>query len=335
MLYFLQVKHQCSYTAFENKYIKRINEGECGMSKIVFSAQNLSKQYRGQRALDSVNMEIRQGDIYGFVGENGAGKTTLIRVLTGLIAPTEGGISLFGESGSDQLTRQRRRVGGVTETPALYLNMNAVDNLEICRLQRGISNKSSVHDALRLVSLTDTGSKKAKNFSLGMKQRLGLAMALIGNPEFLVLDEPVNGLDPVAIVEFRELLKRLCKERGITVLISSHILPELHQLATCYGFIHHGKLLEQLSVDELNEKCKKHINIKVDDTAKATDILKTELNTNNFEVLNNGTIRLYESFRSGDVSNALFGNGIAVEEISTSGGDLEEYYMNLIGGRAS
>jgi len=302
------------------------------MNEKIFTARDLTKQYKQLSALDSVNMEIARGDIYGFVGENGAGKTTLIRILAGLAVQTKGEISLFGVNETSRLPKQRRRIGGIVENPSVYPDLSAVENLEICRLQRGIPDKECISQVLKTVGLTDTGKKKARHFSLGMKQRLGLAMALLGDPEFLVLDEPVNGLDPSGIVDFRELLKRLNRDNGITILISSHILGELYQLATCYGFIHKGKMLEQISVEQLDEKCKKHLHIKVDDAPKAVTILETVLNTRKFEVLPNNIIRLYDFLNeSGEVSKSLFREGIVVEEITAKGNDLEGYYMSLIG----
>ena len=200
------------------------------MNVTVFEAINITKKYRNTLALNQVSMSVMQGDIYGFIGENGAGKTTMIRLLTGLAEPTTGKIALFGES-NKKLAKQRDRIGCIIESPSLYLDMTAYENLEVQRLQRGIPGKGCIDNALALVGLKDTGKKKAKDFSLGMRQRLALAIALLGNPEFLVLDEPINGLDPTGIIELRNLLKRLNKERGITILISSHILTELHQLA--------------------------------------------------------------------------------------------------------
>lgn len=206
------------------------------MNVTVFEAINITKKYRNTLALNQVSMSVMQGDIYGFIGENGAGKTTMIRLLTGLAEPTTGKIALFGES-NKKLAKQRERIGCIIESPSLYLDMTAYENLEVQRLQRGIPGKGCIDNALALVGLKDTGKKKAKDFSLGMRQRLALAIALLGNPEFLVLDEPINGLDPTGIIELRNLLKRLNKERGITILISSHILTELHQLANKYFLI--------------------------------------------------------------------------------------------------
>jgi ABC-2 type transport system ATP-binding protein len=304
------------------------------MNETVFEARNVTKRYKQLHALAGVNMEIRRGDIYGFVGENGAGKTTLIRVLAGLAAQTNGEIFLFGENKAGQLSKQRQRIAGIVESPALFPDLSAADNLEICRLQRGIPGKDCIRQVLQTVGLTDTGKKKAKHFSLGMKQRLGLAMALLGSPELLVLDEPVNGLDPTGIVEFRELLKRLNRERGITILISSHLLGELYQLATCYGFIHKGEIVEQITVNELDEKCKKHLHIKVDNAPEAVVVLDSEFRTQKYKVLPDNVIQLYDLLdRSAEVSKALFANGVSVGEITAKGDDLEGYYMTLIGGR--
>lgn len=226
------------------------------MGGIVFEAKSLIKEYKEHKALNGINMTVKQGDIYGFVGENGAGKTTLIRILAGMSMPTEGETFLFGKS--DNLEKQRRKMGCMVESSVFYPNMTAEDNMEIIRLQRNIAGKACKSEALRWVSLHDTGKKKVKNFSLGMRQRLGLAMALMGKPEFLVFDEPFNGLDRTNIIEFRELLRRLNQELGVTILLSSHTLSELEQLATCYGFISKGKIIEAIQADALGENCKKH-----------------------------------------------------------------------------
>ncbi len=304
------------------------------MNSIIFKAINLSKKYKEDFALNNVNMEIKQGDIYGFVGENGAGKTTLIRILTGLVFKTSGEFSLFNETNEKLIINNRRRIGSIIENPAIYPDMSAKENLEIYRIQKGIPGKDCINKVLEIVKLNDTGRKKAKNFSLGMKQRLGLAIALLNDPEFLILDEPTNGLDPIGIVELRELLKKLNKERNITILISSHILSELYQLATCYGFIHKGKMLEQITVKELDEKCKKHIYIKVDNPAKAVSVIETKLLTQKFEVYPNNIIKLYDFLdNSSKVSRELSLSGVIVEEITLKGDDLESYFIRLIGGK--
>ena len=282
--------------------------------------------------LNQVSMSVMQGDIYGFIGENGAGKTTMIRLLTGLAEPTTGKIALFGES-NKKLAKQRDRIGCIIESPSLYLDMTAYENLEVQRLQRGIPGKGCIDNALALVGLKDTGKKKAKDFSLGMRQRLALAIALLGNPEFLVLDEPINGLDPTGIIELRNLLKRLNKERGITILISSHILTELHQLANRYGILHEGKLLQEITATELDKRCKKHLLLQVNDVAAASVLLESKLNTSNFSVMPDKSIHLYDYVENaGKVSALLSANNITIYQLAQSGDSLETYYTNLIGG---
>ncbi len=284
-------------------------------------------------ALNKVNLSIKKGSIYGFIGQNGAGKSTLIRIITGLAYPTSGSFELFGESNESGLTEARKRVGTIIEGPALYPHLSASENLEAHRLLKGIPGKECIEKTLNLVGLQDTGKKKAKNFSLGMKQRLGLAIALLGDPEFLILDEPINGLDPMGVVEIRELLKKLNQEYGITILISSHILSELHLLATHYGIIHEGELLEELSTSELNEKCKHFLYIKVDNPNKAATVIEGILSSRNYEVLPDGSIRLFDYVdQAREVSKALTGEGLIIEEFMLMGEDLEAYFTTRIGG---
>jgi ABC-2 type transport system ATP-binding protein len=216
------------------------------MKEPVLQTKGIVKQYKDVNAVDSVSMTVRKGDIYGFIGQNGAGKTTMIRIITSLITPTSGEIALFGKSDSSGLADGRKRIGCIVESPALFPTLSASDNLEYYRVQRGIADRSVVRTALESVNLTGTGNKQYRQFSLGMKQRLGLALAIMGKPDFLILDEPVNGLDPMGIVEFRGILQNLNKEQGMTILISSHILTELAQVATCYGIIHNGKLVKEI-----------------------------------------------------------------------------------------
>ncbi|WP_271813871.1 ABC transporter ATP-binding protein [Clostridium beijerinckii] len=299
----------------------------------VLETKNLTKKYKNTQALDNINIKLEKGNIYGFVGQNGAGKTTLIRLITGLSFPTSGELYLFGQTGEKKLQEQRKRLGCMVETPALYPNMTAYQNLEIQRIQRGIPDKKVIEDTLELVGLKDTGKKKAKDFSLGMKQRLGIALALINDPEFLILDEPVNGLDPVGIVEIRELIKRLNKEKGMTILISSHILEELYHTADHYIIISNGNILETLTQEELNEKCKKHIAINVDDVSIAATILEDELHTNNYQIMPDKTIRLYDYLDDiKSVSIALSRNNLIITGISLAGDSLEDYFIRRIGG---
>lgn len=303
------------------------------MNDYVLRTIDLTKTYKRDPALDKVNLSIKKGSIYGFIGQNGAGKSTLIRIVAGLAFPTSGSIELFGEGSEKELVAARKRIGGIIESPALFPNMTARENLEVQRLQRGIPGKACIEKTLELVGLQHTGRKKARNFSLGMKQRLGLAVALLGDPEFLILDEPTNGLDPMGVVEMRELLKRLNREYGITILISSHILSELHLLATHYGIIHKGVLLEQLTARELNEKCRTYLHIKVDRPEQAVTVLESELACTDFETLPDGTIRLFRhAGRPSDISSALAAAGLAIEEFMPMGEQLESYFTKRIGG---
>lgn|SRR5690625_2571547 len=303
------------------------------MPEYILETHGLSKQYKNKRVLDNIDMSIKKGSIYGFIGQNGAGKSTLIRLVTGLAFPTEGDFRLFGSSDKKEFIDAKSRIGVMIEAPALYMNMTAEENLEVHRLLKGVPGKQSIEKTLVLVDLLDAGKKKVKNFSLGMKQRLGIAIALLGAPEFLILDEPINGLDPMGVVAVRKLLKKLNEEYDITILISSHILSELHLLATDYGIIHQGKLVEQLTAKELDEKSQKHIHIKVDDVSKASTVLQNMLGTNNFEVKEDYSIRLMDYVdEPTKVSKALTENGLLIEEFMPMGENLESYFSQLIGG---
>jgi len=234
----------------------------------VVTTSALSKKYGKANALEELEIHIPKGSVYGLVGRNGAGKTTLIRIICGLQEQTVGEYTIYGvPSGEAGISAVRRRIGAVIETPAVYPDMTAEENLREQAMLHGLPSYESIPDILKLVGLYDTGRKKARNFSLGMKQRLGMAIALVGNPDFIVLDEPINGLDPKGIVEIRELILRLNRERGITVLISSHILGELSKLATHYGFIEKGHLLKEISAAELEAACRKCVCVEVSDTS--------------------------------------------------------------------
>lgn len=299
----------------------------------ILKTKNLTKKYHNQLAVNNVNMEIKQGDIYGLVGKNGAGKTTLLRMISGLTMPSSGEIDLFNETSSQGLNKSRMRTGAIIETPSFFPYLSAKKNLEYYRIQRGIAEKDSIDYALKIVGLNDTGNKKFKNFSLGMKQRLGLALTIMSSPDILILDEPINGLDPTGIVEFREILLKLNRERNTTILISSHILSELSQLATTYGFIHNGVFLEQLSSEELSNKCRKSLAIKVSDTAKAAAIIERELGSTEYEILNDNEIKLYDLMNVPEkVSKVLINNNIMLYSMSSEGVNLENYFINLIGG---
>lgn len=293
----------------------------------VLQTNNLTKKYAGKCVVDHVNMNIKRGDIYGFIGKNGAGKTTLIRMVAGLALPTQGDMRLFG---STELNEQRRRIGTTIENPALYPNMTAKQNMEYYVRLYGVPEKDVIDNILELVGLQNTGKKKSKNFSLGMKQRLAIAIALLGNPDFLMLDEPTNGLDPFGIKEMRELLLDLNK-KGITILISSHILGELSKIATVYGIINNGVLVEEFNKHELAERCERCIKIKVDDTRKAITIIEEKLGIIEYDVLPDNTIRLFNNTdKVSEVNKQLVLGDIAVESITHVGQDLEGYFVELM-----
>ena len=303
------------------------------MKEVILKTHNITKKYGSQVAVDNVNITIRKGDIYGFIGQNGAGKTTLIRIITGLIHKSGGEIELLGASGENELNKARTMVGSLIETPSFYTNMTARENLEVSRLVRNIPGKRCIDEVLELVGLKDVEKKKVKDFSLGMRQRLGIANAIMGNPKLLILDEPINGLDPMGIVEIRELLKRINKEKDMTILISSHILSELSELATTYGIISNGKLIEEITSEELAEKCRQYIDLKVDDTSRAVTLLERELGISDYEVLEDKKIKVFSNLENvGEVNSILSKSGVIVQSISIKGENLEEYFMNKIGG---
>lgn len=301
-----------------------------GILMEILNTKNLTKTYKKKNAVSNLNMSINKGDIYGFIGKNGAGKTTTIKMIVGLAAPTSGEFTLFE---SKSLNQGRRKIGTVIEAPAFVPNLTARQNMLIQWKLLGNKNPAIIDEMLNLVGLDYVGKKKVKNFSLGMKQRLGIAMTLMGEPEFLVLDEPTNGLDPKGIVEVRELLQKLNEERGLTILISSHILSELAKLATRIGIIDDGVLLEEFSIDELDERCKSKLVVLVDNTEKAKDILAEQLNLNDYKVIDANTIEIYDKgVDSGTINTTLAKNDVVVNSISTSHADLEEYFLNVIKG---
>ena len=303
------------------------------MADNVLELHGLTKRYGNNTAVNRADLTIAQGEIYGLVGLNGAGKTTIIRMVSAQTIPTAGEIVLFGATGERALSRMRARTGVMVETPSFYPYLSALDNLEYYRLQRGIPGKHVAEEALESVGLAGTGKKKFKHFSLGMKQRLGLALALMNRPDLLLLDEPINGLDPEGIVEFRNILLNLSRQRQTTILISSHILPELSNLATCYGFIDKGVMLEQISAKALREKCRACLELQVDDASKASLVLERALGAQDYEVLPGNVIRLYGCLdRPEQVNQALVQAGISLRAAENKGADLEDYFLSMIGG---
>ncbi|MCL2405473.1 MAG: ABC transporter ATP-binding protein [Defluviitaleaceae bacterium] len=298
----------------------------------ILKTQNLCKRYGRRPAVDNVSITVEKGDIFGLIGQNGAGKTTFMRLVTSLTRADSGEISLFGETTPARLTAARARIGSVIEAPALYGSLTAFQNLEYYRIQRGIADKNRVQQVLETVSLTDTGKKKFKNFSLGMKQRLGLAVAILSHPDFLIMDEPTNGLDPIGIIEMRDLIKRLSLE-GITLLVSSHILSELAQVANKYAIIHNGRLLKSLTHDELQEECKQALAITVDDVAKASVVLETALGASNYKQVSANELRVYDRVEDpAEITFRLSQEGVRVSGITAVGDSLEDYYTKIIGG---
>jgi ABC-2 type transport system ATP-binding protein len=301
------------------------------MNNYVLRTRGVGKIFGCVPALQNVGIAIERGQIYGLIGQNGAGKTTLMKILTGLISQYDGEVELFGKTGRKQLLAERKRIGQMIEMPALYPDMTAAQNLEIQRIVSGRPVRGVVRRCLEKVNLTDTGQKKARDFSLGMKQRLSLAMALISRPELLILDEPVNGLDPKGIVETREFLRHLAHERGVTVMLSSHLLDELSQIATHYGFIHEGKLVKQISAEELVRESRRYILIRTGETVKVIHLLKEKFQVMDLEQKGGNEIRIYEQTdKTGAMNLFLAQHGVGLDSICTVEQKLEEYFMHLI-----
>lgn len=297
----------------------------------VLTTNALCKTYKNGKALNGLSMKIPKGAVYGFIGKNGAGKTTLIRLICGLQEPTSGEYTLYGRKHSDRdILKSRRRMGAVVETPSIYLDMTAEDNLKQQYRIVGLPSFDGLHEILKLVGLEHTGKKKAKHFSLGMRQRLGIAIALVGEPDFLVLDEPVNGLDPQGIIEMRELILKLNKERQITVLISSHILDELSKLATHYGFIENGRIVKEISASELDAACRKRIRLEVTNVrtlARVLDSMNVE-----YHILSEREADAYAKINVSELTLALAKENCEVISMQERDESLESYYVSLVGG---
>lgn len=303
------------------------------MSDSILKTRNITKKYGSFSAVDSMSIEVKQGEIYGLVGKNGAGKTTLLKMISGLSIPSSGELELLGETTPGGLNRMRAKTGCIIETPSFFPYLSAEKNLEFYRIQMGICDPRCIKESLKFVGLSDTGRKKFKNFSLGMKQRLGLALAIMGNPDLLILDEPINGLDPLGMAEFREMILKLNREKNTTILISSHILGELSQIATTYGFIHNGRLVEHITAADLEEKCKRSLKIRVNDAKRAAAILQKELSCKSVQILDTQEILIDEFLDNPEVLvQTLVNNSVMVAGINPSGLNLEEYFIELVGG---
>lgn len=301
--------------------------------KSVIRTHKLCKKYGKDLALSNISITVNQGDIYGLVGNNGAGKSTLLRILTGQGVASSGQFELFEKSSKEELNNARCRTGTIIELPSFYEKLTVEQNMEYYRIQRGIPGKDKIDKVLEEVNLLDARKKKFKDLSLGMKQRLGLALAMMTEPELLLLDEPINGLDPSGIIEIRNLILKLNKEKNITILISSHILSELSNVATCYGFLNKGHLVEELSAKELEEKCKTYLEIKVSNPKKMSALLEEELGYRNYKVLPEDRIQIFEGIDNpGKISSLAISNSIGLLAMEEKYLDLENYYMSLIGG---
>lgn len=295
----------------------------------VVRTMSLSKKYQGKNAVDHITMTVEQGAIYGFIGRNGAGKSTTLKMLCGLAKPTSGDIQIFGTTLQNTVTR--KRIGILIEQAGIYPNFTAYENMKLKAKYLGVVDPDlKIRELLALFHLEEQKKKKAKQFSMGMKQRLGIAMALLGNPDLLILDEPINGLDPEGILEIRQLLKRFNEENRITMIISSHILGELSKIATHYGIIKDGRLIEQISAKELEAKCNDYIHLKTPDPKKAVVALEEKLGIQHYEIRPDGEIRIYDL--NNQISKVLLEQGIVVEEFFRHQQDLESYFLELMGG---
>ena len=301
------------------------------MREIILETHNLTKKYKNFTALDNLNITIQKGDIYGLIGRNGAGKTTLMKLITTLAKPTSGSFTLFGKSSdSNDLYESKGRVGALIEYPAFYPNLSAFDNLNYYAIQRGITDMKQIDKVLDIVNLRDTGKKKVKTFSLGMKQRLGIALAILNNPDFVILDEPINGLDPIGISELRDTFKNLAKN-GITLLVSSHILSELYVLSTKFAFIEGGRLIKEITKEELDMECSKCLVIKSNDSKKVSKKKKKELGTDNYKVIDDEEVRVYDFLEEPEkVSDVLADNKVRIKGFYEYGISLEDYFKEII-----
>ena len=288
---------------------------------------DLTKKFPNKLAVDKVNMHVQKGDIYGLIGRNGAGKTTAMKMILGTLFPSSGYITLFGDTNLDV---QRKRIGSLIESPGLYKGCTAYENMKRFSLLYGGTDEE-IKELLEFVGLADTGKMKAGHFSLGMKQRLGIALALLGNPEILVLDEPINGLDPAGIKEIRDIIHKLNKERGITFVISSHLLDELGKIATRYGILSDGQLVDEISAHELQERCKTCLIVEVDNLEKAKEVLTKNKLLGNF-VENEGKLFMYDHFENPSLINeTLVKNGLKVNSLSFSNNGFEDYFIERLG----
>lgn len=303
------------------------------MKEYVIKTEDLTKKYNSKAVVDRLNLHVPKGKIYALLGRNGAGKTTTMKMLLNLVQPTSGSIYLFNQNSSGFSKKHYYRIGSMIEAPAFYENLTAKENLEILARLRGRHRKDTVAHALSVVNLDIESKKLFREYSLGMKQRLGLAAAIMHEPELLILDEPMNGLDPIGIHETRKYLLQLCKEKGTTIFISSHILTEIEQLADVVGVVNQGELLEETSLQELYRRNRRYAEFKVSDVKKAAVILERKFRISDYTIVNNRSLRLYEKLDSrAGINSSFVKEGIMVANVSISAGKLEDYFAELVGG---
>lgn len=303
---------------------------EANMREVAIKTNQLSKKYKSFVALDNANITVYKDDIYGIVGRNGAGKTTLMKIITGLTNKTSGEYEIFSKKDTE-LSNQRRRIGCLIENPAFFGNMSAYDNLKYYCIQKGITNKNKIDEVLEIVNLTNVANKKFKDLSLGMKQRLGIALAIIDDPDMVVLDEPINGLDPIGISELREIFHKMNVERGITILISSHILSELYTVATRFVFIDKGKVIKEITKDELNFECQRCNVVRTNSVNDAVRIAEEVLHARDYKVINDREIRFYSNeIPRIKLCRTLIEQGVDVDELFETGINLEDYFKSLL-----
>ncbi|MED4072293.1 ABC transporter ATP-binding protein [Priestia endophytica] len=299
----------------------------------ILKTNQLTKSFKGKEVVSGVNMHVKKGEIYGFLGPNGAGKTTIMKMITNLIKPTSGEIEIFGEKLTETSFEVLKRMGTIIEYPIFYDNLTAKENLYFHCEYMGYYDKKSIDHAIELVKLHNIENKKVKEFSLGMKQRLGIARAISTKPELLVLDEPINGLDPIGIKELRDLFKLLCREYGITLLVSSHILAEMEQMSDTVGIIQNGKLIKEVSMKSINGKQTEYIEVKVQNIKKAVYILEQKLGIRNFKIIGEQIIRIYETvLPQQEISKVFVMNDIGIESINKKHSSLEEYFLSSMNG---
>ena len=301
------------------------------MREIVLKTKNLTKRYNSFTALENVNMTVHQGDIYGLIGRNGAGKTTIMKIVTGLTEQSGGEFEIFSRKGKDA-EQEKKRIGCLIENPAFFGGMTAYQNLKYYALQKGITDEKQIDEALALVNLTNVKNKKFKKFSLGMKQRLGIAFAVLDSPDLIILDEPINGLDPIGISELRDMFTKLNKERGITFIISSHILSELYMVANHFMFIDKGKVLKDITKEELELECMRCIAVKTNDMKGAAAVIEQKLDISDYKVIDSNELRIYDkNIKPDSLNKLLIQNDVSVSAVFETGISLEDYFKSLVG----